>query len=53
MIYVVVVQKEGKMIKMAIYLLNDGIKVTCLYCNNVVAENNDDLCQKCINEGFN
>mgnify|MGYP006264013183 CR=1 FL=1 len=40
---------------MTIYLLNDGemMKVTCLYCDDIVAENNDDLCQKCIDGGFN
>jgi hypothetical protein len=37
-----------------IYLLNDGkMKITCLYCDDIVAENNNDLCQKCIDSGFN
>jgi len=42
---------------MTIYLLGDSgqmKKITCLYCDDIVAENNDDLCQKCLdNGGFN
>ena len=45
---------DGEILEMTIYLLDNGVKITCLYCDDIVAENNDDLCQKCLdNGGFN